>query len=245
MKVLILAAGYGTRLYPVVKDDPKALLEVQGKSLVNYIVEKVETLEELTEIILVTNEKFYKTFEQWKEKQPKSSYALTILNDKTESNEDRLGSIGDIDFTLNNMDIDEDLLVIGGDNLFDYSLNDYVSFCRDNSPSVSIGLYDVESLEEATKFGVVEIDEKGKIVSFEEKPEKPKSTLIGMCCYYLPKKSLGQIDQYLLESGKSDRAGDYIKWLCEKNDVYGYKFKGKWYDIGSIESYQEAQKAFA
>jgi glucose-1-phosphate thymidylyltransferase len=244
LKVLILAAGYGTRLYPLIKDTPKALLEINEKPLINYILDRIVDLDKLNEVILVTNEKFYSVFVKWAQEQETFPHKIKVVNDGTKTPEDRLGSIGDIEFALKQEKIKEDVLVIGSDNLFDYNIEAYVQFSLSNSPAVSIGLYDISDLKEATKFGVVKLGRQGKIASFEEKPQNPASTLVAMCFYYLPKKSLGLIGDYLLELKKSDTAGDYIRWLVVNHDVYGFKFVGKWYDIGSIEAYKEAQKKF-
>ena len=244
MKVLILAAGYGTRLYPLVKDTPKALLEINDKPLINYILDRIATLNGLNEVILVTNDKFYSHFKEWAQKQEPFPYGIKVVNDGTKTPEDRLGSIGDIEFALKQEKIDDDVLVIGSDNLFDYNIDEYVTFAQAKSPAVSIGLYDINDLSEAKRFGVVTLGQEGKIASFEEKPQEPQSTLVAMCFYYLPKNSLGLIGDYLVECGKSDTAGDYIRWLVGNNTVYGFKFVGKWYDIGSIEAYEEAQRDF-
>ncbi len=238
MKILILAGGYGTRLYPLIKDTPKALLDIAGKPLIDYTVEKIKDFKDLTEILVVTNHKFYKHFLKWAKNLKGISAKITIVNDGTKTPDDRLGSIGDIHFVLKNCKIKEDLLVLGSDNLFDYTLDGYVKFAQAKSPAVNVGF-------EAKKFGVAEIDKNGKIVSFQEKPETPRSSLIAMCCYYLPAASLKLIEQYLEETKKADKAGEYIKWLSEKQSVYGFKFEGRWFDIGSIESYHEAQKAFS
>jgi glucose-1-phosphate thymidylyltransferase len=244
MKVLILAAGYGTRLYALVKDTPKALLEINGRPLVNYILDKVKGIKGLNEVVLVTNNKFYEIFREWAGRQTGFKCPIRIVNDGTTTPEGRLGSIGDIEFALKEARITDDVLVVGGDNLFDYNILDYIAFAREKAPSVSLGLYDIGNLKEATKFGVVGLDKNAKVISFQEKPQKPPSTLVAMCFYYLPKSSLGLIHDYLIESTKSDTAGDYIRWLYQKHDVYGFKFTGKWYDIGSIEAYQEAQEKF-
>jgi glucose-1-phosphate thymidylyltransferase len=244
MKVLILAAGYGTRMYSLVKDTPKALLEINNKPLLNYIFDRIGGIKGLNEVVLVTNDKFYNAFDQWSKQQRSFRHPITIINDETKTNEDRLGSIGDIDFVLKHTTIEEDLLVIGSDNLFDYNIDDYVRFARERSPSVTVGLYDIRDRNEATKFGVVELGEGGKITSFAEKPKIPQSSLIAMCFYYLPQDSLGLIGDYLLELNKPDKAGDYISWLCRKHDVYGFQFAGTWYDIGSVEAYKEAQEKF-
>lgn len=243
MNVLILAAGYGTRLYPLIKDIPKALLKIKEKPLIDYIVDKIKYWPEVDHIYVVTNDKFCKNLEQW----AKESYPLKkikIINDRTTTPDERLGSIGDIAFALKEENIQDDLLVVGSDNLFDYSLDGFLKFAKKQKEKVSIGVYDIQNTEAAKKFGVVNIDSQNKIILFEEKPAVPKSTLIGMCLYYFPKNSLSFINKYLLESTSSDRAGDYIRWLSSQQNVYAFKFMGKWFDIGSIESFNEAQQSF-
>lgn len=244
MKVLILAAGYGTRLYHLVINTPKALLPINGKPIINFILDKVKNIKGLNEILVVSNNKFESHFKDWAKQNNGYPIPITIINDRTNTPEERLGSIGDIQFVLKQEKIADDVLVVGGDNLFDYGLEEYIQFALKKDDSVTIGLYDIGHLEGAKKFGVVAINSENKITSFQEKPLEPKSTLIAMCFYFLPKKTLGLINDYLIESKKSDTAGDYIRWLHEKKNVYGFKFNGTWYDIGSIESYNDAQKAF-
>ena len=244
MTVLILAGGYGTRLAELGKNTHKPLLKIQNRYLLDYILEKIKPLKDVEKIVLVTNNRFYGIFQQWAKGQSGYTCPIRSVNDGTNTPEDRLGSIGDIDFVIRQENLRDDLLVVGGDNLFEGSLESYVQFSREKAPAVTIGVYDVRSLEGAKRFGVVGIDAHDRINFFEEKPVKPRSTLIAMCLYYLPEKSLGLIADYLLESGKSDTAGDYIRWLYQKIDVYGFPFRGKWYDIGSVESYREAQAEF-
>ncbi len=240
MKVLILAAGYGTRLKEIAENTPKPLLDIKGKPLLDYTLKTIADLENLKEVMVVTNDKFENHFCEWAKKVDFPT-DITVINDGTKTPEDRLGSIGDIDFALKQKTIDDDLLVIGGDNLFDFNIKQYMDFSSQKTSNVTIGLYDVGDLEQARLFGIVGLNEEGKIESFEEKPQEPKSTLAAMCFYYLPQGTLNLVPQYLEEVKKSDTAGDYIRWLVEKNDVYGFKFTGKWYDIGSVESYKEAQ----
>ncbi|MDP8212056.1 MAG: nucleotidyltransferase family protein [Candidatus Zapsychrus exili] len=244
MKALILAAGYGTRLYPLVQNTAKALLKVKNKPLVDHILDRIKDLDGLNEVIVVTNNKFNNDFKTWAETHSDIGFNIEIVNDKTETPDDRLGSIGDINFVLDNVNVDDDLLIVGGDNLFNFNLDDYVDLTKQKPNSVTIGLYDIENLQDAKKFGVVVIDDSRKITSFEEKPQNPKSSLIAMCFYYLPKNTLNLVSDYLREIDKSDTAGDYIRWLCKNNEVYGFNFTGKWYDIGSIEAYQTAEKNF-
>ncbi|MCB9771152.1 MAG: nucleotidyltransferase family protein [Candidatus Omnitrophica bacterium] len=245
MKVLILAAGYGTRLASIAANTPKPLLPVNNRPLMNYIVDKLPGLPGFNELLIVSNAKFYTNFVEWaKGMQDKFPVPIRVVNDGTTDPENRLGSVGDIDFTIKELNISDDLFVLGGDNLFDYQLNDFVAFASKKRSAVTIGLYDIHNLSEATMYGVVEIDAQGKMLSFHEKPAQPKSTLISMCCYYFPKETLTYLSDYKKNSGKMDKAGQYIQWLSEEKEVCGFKFFGKWYDIGSIESYKDAQEKF-
>lgn len=246
MQTLILAAGYGTRLYPLTKDTPKPLLPIAGKPLIDYLLEKVQNLSDLRALMVITNNKFYPHFQAWAKQQRNLlvKFEIRILNDGTDSNETRLGSMCDIDFALRKEAVDEDLLVVGGDNLFNQGLDDFVQTAKKKSPRVTIGLFDLKDKQAAKIFGVVSLDEKKRVVSFEEKPQNPKSSLIGMCLYYFPKDSLGLIRDYLNDSKRSDTSGDYIQWLLQREDVYALTFQGKWYDIGSLEAYEEAQRSF-
>jgi glucose-1-phosphate thymidylyltransferase len=218
-------------------------LPVKDKPLANHILDRVSQLDDLTEIYVVTNNKFVSHFQEWAD-QLSLSVPVTVINDGTNSPEDRLGSIGDIAYVLNDQNPDEDILVVGGDNLFNFNLDDFIASAKPHPTAVTIGLYDIGNIEEATKFGVVAIDDGGKVTSFEEKPQQPKSSLVAMCFYYFPRGSLTLVDDYLAAEGKADRAGDYIRWLHDQHEVYGFQFTGKWFDIGSVESYYEAQDAF-
>lgn len=244
MKALILAAGYGTRLYPLVQNTAKPLLQFNKKPIVDYLLDKIKGFQGLNEILVITNEKFFADFNQWAKNKKDFTIPVKVLSDGTTSNEDRLGSIGDIDFVLTKTGISEDLLVVGGDNLFDYGLDGYFAFAQKNRPRVTIGLYDIRDIAQAKKFGVVKLDAQRKVASFEEKPASPKTSLIAMCLYYFPEESLVLIKKYIQETKKADAAGGYISWLCQKESVFGFTFQGKWFDIGSVESYQVAQKEF-
>jgi len=242
MKALILAGGYGTRLAVVAKNTPKPLLDVRGKALIDYAVEKLKPVAGLSEIVVVTNNKFYRNFFQWAKGH--TDVKIRIVNDGTNTNEERLGSVGDLNYVWKQEADADDWLIIGGDNLFDQDLGAFMSLAMDKAPSVTIGLYDIKDIKAATKFGVCALDRNGKVISFQEKPEHPASSSIAMCLYYFPKETLGYIEQYRKESNTLDAAGSYIKWLSEKKNVYGFNFSGKWYDIGSIESLEEARAHF-
>ncbi len=242
MKALILAAGYGTRLASVIKDTPKPLIPVGNKALIDYALDKLGSIAGFSEIVVVTNNKFYENFLQWAKGHTKLK--IRVVNDGTNTNEERLGSVGDLNYVWSKERPADDWLVIGGDNLFDQGLDAFMSFAVSKSPSVTVGLYDINDIKAAVKFGVCVLGQNGKIISFQEKPEHPASSKIAMCLYYFPKKTLGYIEEYRKESNTLDAAGSYIKWLSEKKNVYGFQFSGKWYDIGSIESLEEARANF-
>jgi glucose-1-phosphate thymidylyltransferase len=244
MKALILAAGYATRLYPLTLNKPKPLLSVGEKLVIEYIIERIGELEEIDEIFIVTNQKFFSHFEMWL-KNFRFSKKIEILNDGTVSNVDRLGAIRDIEFVITRKRINCNLLIIAGDNLFENSLQDFVRFSQRKIPSMSIGLYDVRDKELAKKFGVVEIDKDNQIIDFQEKPLLPKSSLVAKCLYFFPKEKIGLINQYLKEDKNvKDAPGYYIEWLVKREKVFGFVFRGRWYDIGDISSYEEAKQAY-
>lgn len=244
MKALILAAGYAVRLYPLTQTYPKPLLKVNKKPIIDYIIDKLEEIEELDEIIVVTNSKFISVFEKWAQGL-KTSKPVSLVDDLTLTPEDRLGAIGDMAFSIKNKRIKEDLLVIGGDNLFDIDLDDFLSFAKDKKMYASIGVYDIKDRAQASKYGVIKINKTNKIIDFKEKPKNPQSTLVAMCLYYFPKTKLKLIGQYLgNKKHKSDATGFYIDWLRKTDLVYGFVFDGKWYDIGDKSFYGKAREAF-
>ena len=242
MKALILAAGYGTRLASVIKDIPKPLIPVGNRPLIDYVVDKLADIKHLSEIVVVSNNKFTPHFQEWAAS--RSGLKIRIVNDTTNTPEERLGSVGDIRFVWQKESSLQDWLIIGGDNLFDGNLSHFMDSAISKSPAMSIGVYDVKETQAATKFGVVAVDANQKIISFQEKPKNPATSLIAMCLYYFPKQTLGFLAEYLSESKAVDAAGSYIQWLSEKKNVYGFQFSGKWYDIGSIESLEEARAHF-
>lgn len=241
---MILAAGYATRLYPLTKEYPKQLLTVDNRPIINYILDKLETLNDIEEIIVVTNSKFISQFRNWA-KALKTKKRVILVNDLTKKHSQRRGAIGDISFVIDTKRIEDDLLVIGGDNLFDSDLHDFLSFVKVNSPQPVIGAYNIKLKKEARKYGVIKLNRKKQVVDFQEKPKRPKSSLIAMCLYYLPKGSLGLIKEYLNSKADiSDATGLYIDWLRKRSPVYGFIFHGRWYDVGDMRFYKEAKETF-
>ncbi|MBF0570251.1 MAG: nucleotidyltransferase family protein [Candidatus Omnitrophica bacterium] len=242
MKALILAAGYGTRLASVIKDTPKPLIPVGERPLIDYVVDKLQDIKPLSEIVVVSNNKFTPQFQQWAAS--RHGLPVRVVNDGTNTPEERLGSVGDIRFVWKKEASAQDWLVIGGDNLFDQNMSVYMDFAISKTPAVTIGVFDIKDISAATKFGVLGLDNAQKVTSFEEKPKNPVSSIIAMCVYYFPKQTIGFLEEYLSQSKAVDAAGSYIQWLSNKKTVYGFQFSGKWYDIGSIESLEEARAHF-
>ena len=244
MKTIILAAGYGTRLYPLTLDKPKALLEVGGKTILDRLVKKIELINGNDEIFIVTNEKFTKSFENWSGS-IKYSTKISVINDKTISNETRLGAIGDINLVLNNKKIEDDLLITGSDNLFELDLREFVKFSISKKPSSSMMLFDVKDIKLATKYGICALDENNKIINFEEKPAVPKSTLAATALYFIPKEGVSKVHEYMKTDLSKDAPGNLMKWLAKEDKVFGYVLKSAWYDIGDIESLKKADAEFS
>jgi glucose-1-phosphate thymidylyltransferase len=244
MKVLLLAAGYATRLYPLTLDKPKPLLPIGGKPVIQFIVDLIEPLKEIDEIFIVTNQKFHENFKNWKNG-AESSKKIVIVNDHTLSNEDRLGATGDIEFVIREKNIKEDLLVLAGDNVFKSGLKPFVDFSLSKKPSVCVGLYDVKDPDLARKYGIVVIDENKRIIEFREKPSRPNSTLAAECLYFFSKEKLNVFREYLSTDTAKDAPGYFLEWLSAREPVFGYVFESeKWFDIGDKKSYDEANREF-
>lgn len=244
MKALILAAGYATRLYPLTTDYPKPLLEVNHRPIIDYIIDKIAQIDSIDEIIVVTNSKFISLFKKWLDALSINK-RIVLVDDLTKGLSDRRGAIGDMNFAIDREGLEDDLLVIGGDNLFGEELEEFLSFSKSKESSPVIGVYDIRDRLEASKYGVVELDEKSQIIDFQEKPRSPKSTLVAMCLYYFPRERLKLIKEYLgSRSNGHDATGFYIDWLRGKVAVYGFIFNGLWYDIGDHKFYKEAKRNF-
>lgn len=244
MKAVILAAGYATRLYPLTENKPKCLLEVAGVTILDRIVAQLNEVSLLDEILLVTNARFFEQLNDWK-KETVSRVPVRILNDGTTSNDNRLGAVGDLSLSIRRVNIRTDILLLASDNLFEQSLSSFVDFAQEEKESVSIGVYDIGEPEAAAKkFGVIETTASGEVIGFEEKPEKPRSSLIGMGVYYFPAKTLPLVDEYLLSRDAGDAPGFYVRWLLGKVKIFSLKFSGLWYDIGDLKSLEEADRIF-
>ncbi len=242
MKAIILAAGYATRLYPLTKNRPKALLTINGKAILDYICDEIDTIASVDEIIVVSNHKFYDNFSRWSSKR-KGEKRIKILDDGTTSEDVRLGAIGDIKFVLDSEKIDDDILVIAGDNFFTYKLSDFYQFFLSNKKDCII-VHDEEDRETLCRMGVVVTDSVSRVIDLEEKPAVPKSSTAVYASYIYRKETLPLFDTYLKEGNIPDAPGHFPAWLYKRKDVYAYAYEGECYDIGTHEALSSVRKKF-
>lgn len=240
MKAVILAAGYATRLWPLTLDRPKPLLTIGKKPIIEHITGKLSRISGLDDIYIVTNSKFVDVFTKWNSGY-KTKKKIYIIDDGMKTLDERRGSIGDAIFVIDKNKIKTDILVVAGDNIFDFSLSDFIRQANSNSPNATIGLFDVKDKKLAREYGIVALYKDRVLASFQEKPAKPKSTLAAMCLYYFPKEKIRLLEKYKSENNPLDLAGSFIKWLSEEEPVYGYIFNGRWLDIGDKKSLKKAQ----
>ena len=238
-----MAGGFAKRLWPLTKNRPKPLLPVGGKPIIQHIMEKLGELPDVNGIIISTNSRFEERFSEWLRSFP-TGKETKIVAEPAQTEETKFGALGALKWLLEKENIREDVIVVAGDNLFEFSLRDFLEFYRKKKAPV-VAFYDLKDTEAAKKFGIAALDENGRVISFEEKPEKPKSTLVSTGCYLFPKEVLEKISEYLSEGNNRDAPGHFVKWLSENTDVFGFKFEGKWFDIGSFESLQEANEYYS
>lgn len=246
MKVVILAAGYATRLYPLTLTQPKPLLTVAGKPMIDYVLDNLAPISGIDRVFVVTNAKFTPHFEEWAQayRNNKRDIPFSIINDGSTDDSNKLGAIGDLNLVLEKEELDDDVIVVAGDNLFSKSLEEFGGFCREKNAPV-LGVFDVGQLEQARKYSTVTTDASGKITAFEEKPKSPKTTMIGIALYYYPKQVLPLIRQYIQEGNNPDQPGRLVQWLYPQVDFLTWPVPGMWYDIGSKETLEEANRIFS
>ena len=245
MQALILAAGYATRLYPLTLTQPKPLLPVGGKPMLEHVIDHLAPIEGMQEVFIVTNEKFVTHFTEWSEKyrREKKKLDFKIINDGSTSDADKLGAIGDMNLVITRENVSGDLLVVAGDNLFDSSLAPFVEFARKQKTTV-LAVYDVGDLESIKKYNSITLDAEGKITFFEEKPKNPTSTITGIALYYFPPDVVEMIKTYVAEGNNPDQPGRLIQWLYPRVPVHTWTVPGRWFDIGSKETLEEADRIF-
>lgn len=240
MKCLILAAGYATRLYPLTENYPKPLLKVGKKTILDWLVDDIDTCGRIGEYVVISNHKFASHFESWAMSKPQK---ITVVDDGTVTNETRLGAVRDVQFAMERLGIDDDLLVIAGDNVLDFSLTRFISYATGKKTSCVMRYYEA-SVEKLRKCGVLEIDGTDRILNMEEKPAEPRSH---WCCppfYYYTRADAGLVGQGISSGCGTDAPGSYIAWLCMQTTVHAMEMPGSRYDIGNLQSYEQVQKTY-
>ncbi len=240
MKCLVLAAGYATRLYPLTENFPKPLLPVKGKTILDWLIDDIDTFGEIDEYVIISNHKYAHHFEEWKKTK---SQKITVVDDGTTSNETRLGAVKDIQFAIDKLNIDDDMLIIAGDNVLDFSLTEFIKYAKEKKASCIMRYYE-PNFEKLKKCGVVSIDENEKIFKMAEKPENPESN---WCCppFYFYKKEDTRLVSKGIESGCGvDAPGSFAAWLSCVTDVFAMEMPGKRYDIGNLESYKKVEEEY-
>ena len=240
MKCLILAAGYATRLYPLTENFPKPLLDVQGKTILDWLIDDIDFLGVVDEYIVISNHKFADCFRAWS---VQKAQKITVVDDGTSTNETRLGAVRDIQFAIDTLALDDDLLVIAGDNLLDFSLTKFIQYAIAKKASCIMRYYE-PSVPRLQRTGVAEIDENEKIICLSEKPAQPKSNWACPPFYYYTKEDAKLVQKGIDAGCGVDAPGSYIAWLCQQTAVYAMEMPGKRYDIGNLESYETVQKEY-
>jgi len=242
MDVLILAAGYAVRLQPLTLNTPKSLLEVAGKKIIDRIIDKLVPIKDAVgTAFVVSNEKHFQQFKEWLDAR-QAPFEIMLINDGSTTNENRLGAIRDMALAIDAGGIAGDLLVIAGDNLFEFDLTAFLVFASSRPDKVVTAFRDIGDLRAATRYGVAKVDRAGKVVAFEEKPAHPESTLISTGIYYFPKGTVGLVKEYLRSGAVLDAPGNLINWLVSRGEVSGFVFDEDWFDIGDPDSYEEANR---
>ncbi|MCC7493853.1 MAG: nucleotidyltransferase family protein [Fimbriimonadaceae bacterium] len=239
MQVIILAAGYATRLYPLTERRAKPLLPVGPKLLIDHIMDRVAAMRDVTRIHVVSNNRFYQDFVTWAAARPERA-RIAVYNDNTFENADRLGAIGDAEYVIRSAPIDDDLLIVAGDNLFDFSLAELQQFFAQHGTTAVV--YEFPDMELIKKYSTVFLGDDARVVNYIEKPDDPQTNLVGICCYMFSRGDVARVREYLADGQNPDAPGYFLQWLHKQVPVYAYQFEGMWYDIGDLKSLTEADR---
>lgn len=242
MKCLVLAAGYATRLYPLTENFPKPLLKVKEKTILDWLLDDIDSSGYVNEYIIVSNHRYYEHFFAWaKEKNLKSK--ITVLDDGSTENDNRLGAVADVDFAIKKLNIKDDLMVIAGDNVLDFSLVKLIEYFKEKGKTSVMRYFEARE-EKLKKSGVAKIDETDRIISMAEKPEKPESNYCVPPFYIYAKSDIEMVEKGINDGCKTDAPGSFIAYLCGEREVYAMEMPGKRFDIGDNKSYEEVQNTY-
>ncbi|WP_363465570.1 NDP-sugar synthase [Halogeometricum borinquense] len=236
MKAVVLAGGYATRLWPITKHRPKMFLPVGDETVIDVIFEDLEKDDRISEVFVSTNERFEESFEEYLSDSPFEKPTVSV--EETVEEDEKFGVVGALEQLIDRENVEEDLIVIAGDNLLSFDVSEFVDFFEAKQ-TPCIAAYDVGSKERAKSYGLVELDG-DRVVDFQEKPDDPKSTLVSIACYAFPAETLPKFDEYLQDGNNPDEPGWFIQWLQQRGDVHAFTFDGAWFDIGTPESYLDA-----
>ncbi len=242
MQALVLAGGYGTRLGELTRNCSKVLLPVAGRPMVEWVLERAFALGQVERAVIVTNDRFFDDFKAWQGAY-QGSRPIKVLNDGTTSNANRLGAVGDVLFAIEHEAIADDLLIMAGDNIFDFDLQPMADLL--SSRGSSAALYDVGSLEAAKRYSNATLDDEGRIVAFEEKPPRPRSSAVAVALYMYRAVDLPLFKRFSGEGHNLDLIGGFLQWAHRQTPVYGCKFAGRWWDIGDRTEYAAVNEYFA
>lgn len=237
MKAILLAGGFGQRLKPISEFLPKTLLPVNGRPLIDYIINKIEEIDDIDEIIISTNKYFENHFRYWIEKY-EGEKRIRLIIEPSMKEEEKLGAIGGLNFALTSCKIDDDILVIASDNFLDVNLKEMIEFFKKRR-KITIGIYELTN-DNPSRFGVVMMQNE-VITNFQEKPKEPMSNLISTGCYIIPKEKIHLIEDYINSKMNPDALGYFFEWLINRETVLGFKFRGIWFDIGTLEAYRKLE----
>ena len=240
MKCLILAAGYATRLYPLTENFPKPLLPVQDKPILDWLIEDIDSAGLVDEYVVISNHKFAPHFYTWAKTRPEK---ITVVDDGTESNETRLGAVKDIQFAIDQLQLQDDMLVIAGDNLLDFSLVDFMRYAQRKQGCCIMRYYEPEE-KKLLKCGVVTVDDTDRVLEMTEKSPTPKTHWCTPPFYYYTKDDARLVQQGIEAGCGTDAPGSYIAWRCTQCSVYAMEMPGRRYDIGNLESYEKVQQEY-
>lgn len=242
MKSIFLAAGYATRLYPITENFPKPLLPVDEKPILNWLLDDVDSMDEITEHIVVSNHKFLPFFQKWKE-QLHYSKSIRILDDGTVDNKKRLGAVRDILLAVESCNIQEDVLIIAGDNLVDFSFRDFVKYAKEKGTSC-VMCHEENDMQKQQKTAIITQNAQNVITSFEEKPKEPKGNLAVPPFYYYRREDLKLVKEAIKSGCNVDAPGSLAAWMSKKTQMHAWVMKGKRYDIGDMSGYEYVQKVW-
>jgi glucose-1-phosphate thymidylyltransferase len=247
MKAILLCAGYGTRLLPLTENQPKALLPVKGKPILNYIIEKIQNVKEISQIYVISNDKFYTSFAWWLTKNQKNfSKPINIVNTGSITIEDQKGGINDTLLAINENNLDDDLLIIFGDNLFSFNISKLIDFFKQKQ-SNCLACYQLQNIKDAKKFGIIDLDENNKIIDIEEKPQEPKTDLLVTGIYIIKRQDIEKLRKFYEDSKEKSKLNPshsithFFQDLYKKQDVFALPFSGEWCDIGNLEDYEKVK----